>query len=375
MKFSCTQDNLRRGLSAVSHVSGKQGNLPVLQNVHIKADGGGIVLSTTNLEIAIRTTVRGKIDAPGEFTVPAKLLHDFVNLLSGERVDVERVGDVLHICCGDTSTSMNGMDAAEFPLIPSVETTHKIAIPGQALRDGVAQVVFSVSASEARPELSGVLMKFDGERLVLAATDSYRLSERTISLVGNVESRQIILPSQTAHEVHRMLSVYKDDPDVEDTLEVRLSDTQAVFAYGAVELTTRTIDGTYPDYVQIIPTEFATEAVVGRDEFVKAVKTASLFSRPGVFDVTIQIDPATKKLSVKATEATRGENTAGCEADVRGKQNTITVNHRYLIDGLGACTSEGVTFKMIDAMNPCLLMPNGQADTGAPRYIIMPIRA
>ncbi len=374
MKFSCTQDNLRRGLSAVSHISSKQVNLPVLQNVHINADAGGVVLSTTNLEIAVRTTVRGKIDVPGEFTVPAKLLHDFVGLLSGDRVDVERVGEALHLACGDTKTSMNGIDAAEFPLIPRVETKQKISVPGQALREALSQVMFAVSTSEARPELSGVLMKFDGNDLVLAATDSYRLSERTVPLGAKVEVKQIILPTQTAQELHRVLSVYKDDPDVEDVLEVRLSESQAVFAYGTVELTTRTIDGTYPDYVQIIPAEFATEAVVGRDEVLKAVKTASLFSRPGVFDVVLTIDEGQKKLSVKATDATRGENTAGCEADVRGRNNTITVNYRYLIDGLNACTSEGVTLKVIDAMNPCLLVPNGQLASGAYRYIVMPIR-
>ena len=221
MKFSCTQNNLRRGLRAASHVSGKQVNLPVLQNVHIKADGGGIVLSTTNLEIAIRTTVRGKIDISGEFTVPAKLLHDFVVLLSGDRVDVERVGEMLRLQCGDTTTTMNGMDAAEFPLIPSVEATHKVAIPGQSLRDALAQVVFSVSTSEARPELSGVLMKFEGNNLVLAATDSYRLSERTQT---GVDTRQHLT---RAHEVHRMLGLQRRTGRIP-----RRPDTQAVFVYG-----------------------------------------------------------------------------------------------------------------------------------------------
>ena len=243
-----------------------------------------------------------------------------------------------------------------------------------ALREALSQVMFAVSTSEARPELSGVLMKFQGSDLVLAATDSYRLSERTVPLKAKAEAKQIILPTQTAQELHRVLSVYKDDPDVEDVLEIRLSEAQVVFAHGTVELTTRTIDGTYPDYVQIIPTEFATEAVVGRDEVLKAVKTASVFSRPGVFDVVLTIDEGQKKLFAKATDATRGENTAGCEADVRGKNNTITVNYRYLLDGLNACTSEGVTLKVIDAMNPCLLVPNGQLASGAYRYIVMPIR-
>lgn len=374
MIFSCTKDNLQKGLSVVSHISNKQVNLPVLQNVHIKAEGGGIVLSSTNLEIATRTHIRGKVDKPGEFTVPAKLFADFVNLLPEDRVDVEQVDQVLEVRCGGTSTKMNGIDAAEFPLIPQVDTTTTIKIPAQAVREAFSQVAFAVSHSEARPELSGVLMKFAGNTLTLAATDSYRLSERVVKLEQVTEERQLIIPSQTISEVNRMLNVFKDDPEVDDILELKLSDTQAVFAYGQAELISRTIDGTYPDYTQIIPTTFTTELVVGRTELVKAIKTASLFSRQGVFDVMLHVSPEDKKLTVMANEATRGTNVVSCDADVTGGDNKITVNFRYLLDGLNTMSSEGVTLKLIDAMNPCVVVPNGVLESGPQTYIVMPIR-
>ncbi|NQV11910.1 DNA polymerase III subunit beta [Candidatus Uhrbacteria bacterium] len=374
MIFSCTKDNLYKGLSVVSHISNKQVNLPVLQNVHLKAEGGSIVLSTTNLEIAIRINLRGKIDRTGEYTVPAKLFSDFVNLLPNERVDIELVDTSLDVSCGDTSTSINGIDAAEFPLIPAVDTSSSYTVPASDFREALSQVLFSVSNNEARPQLSGVLLKLKGETLTLAATDSYRLSERVVKLDGEVVEREVIVPSQTLQEVARMIQVLKDDPEIEDKLEIKFSDNQVVFEFGPVQLTSRTIDGTYPDYTQIIPDTFATELVVGRDELTKAIKTASLFSRAGIFDVMLKVDPEGKKISVTANEATRGKNTASCDADVKGGVNEVTVNFRYLLDGLNAMSSEGVTIKMIDGMNPCVVMPNGGLDKGKYQYIVMPIR-
>lgn len=358
----------------VSHLSNKQVNLPVLQNVHLKAEGGSIVLSTTNLEIATRINIRGKIDKTGEFTVPAKLFHDFVSLLPNDRVDVERIDNVLEVRCGDTATKINGIDAAEFPLIPQVETSAVIKMPAQLVRDAFSQVAFAVSRSEARPELSGVLLKFHENTLTLAATDSYRLSERKVLLQERTQDRQIIIPAQTVSEVSRMLAVFKDDPEGEDILELKLSDSQVVFAYGPAELITRTIEGNYPDYTQIIPTVFKTEVIVGRNEFIKAIKTASLFSRQGVFDIILQILPEEKKLTVTANEVTRGTNVVSCEAGITGTENKMTVNFRYLLDGLNAMSSEGVTLKMIDAVNPCLVMPNGLLELGSQTYIVMPIR-
>ncbi len=374
MLFSVTKDNLQRGLQIVSHVSNKQMHLPILQNVHIKADGSGVTLSTTNLEMATRVHIRGKVEKQGEFTVPAKLFHDFVSLLSHDRVDAELSGAALNVSCSDTATSMNGIDASEFPLIPSVETHVKIRILGNTFKEALAQVIFSVSVNEARPELSGVLVKFNQSELILAATDSYRLSERVVPLEGDVMSRELIVPARAVHEMMRIISALKDDAEAGEYVEMNLSENQLVFRYGSAELTTRVIDGKYPDYRQIIPTKFRTEVVVGRQELMKAVKTASLFSRTGIFDVSLSVFADKGKVTVEATEATRGRNEASCVAEVKGQDNKITVNYRYLLDGLNAMESEGVTLKLIDGMNPCLVHPNGVSAEGMHTYLVMPIR-
>lgn len=356
----------------VFSIAGKQTNLPILQNVHIKAEGGGITLSTTNLELAMKTEIRGKVDLAGEFTVPAKLFSDYVGLLPDNRIDAELVGDLLEITCGGTTTKINGMNASEFPLIPSVITKETIELPASKFKNGLVDVLFSVATTEVRPELSGVYIKISEKEIIMAATDSYRLAEKRVPVSLSCSTREVILPARALHEVVRMVSVLADDEGVSDKLLLGLADNQAVFRFGPSELVTRTVEGKYPDYTQIIPTQFQTEAIVGREELIKAVKTASLFSRTGIFDVTLEVaDGAVKAM---ATDATRGKNSATSSADIKGNNNSLVANYRYLLDGLQSMSSEGVTLKIVDGMNPCVIVPNGTLDKGAQTYIVMPIR-
>ncbi len=377
MKLSCTRDNLHQGLSITSHLMTKNVNLPILQNVLMKAEGGTIKFTATNLEMAINCSVRGKVDEQGEYTIPSKLFYDYVSLLPNETVKIEVNGEDVLLQCGSHKTCIHGLNASEFPLVPHVEGERIFQIPVEELKEALAHVLFSVATNESRPELTGVSFFFfshEGEgRLTLAATDSYRLAEKTIPIVTPVSDPfSIIVPSKTLQEVARILSVFKDDVELPSTISISLASSQLVFSYGSVELVSRTIEGGYPDYKQIIPTQFQTKAIVDREDFMKAVKTASLFSRLGLFDVTLALDPVVGEISVSANDATRGDNMTKCSANISGVPNTVTVNHRYLLDGLQAISSEQVVFEMIDASNPCLLTPQGEKDSY--RYIVMPIK-
>jgi DNA polymerase-3 subunit beta len=351
-------------------------NLPVLQNVLIKAEGGTIRFTATNLEIAISCFVRGKVEVAGEYTVPSKLFYDYVALLPNETVEVDDKNDGLHLKCGNNKTRINGLSASEFPLIPTIEASRTFHLPADAFRRALAQVLFAVATNEARPELTGVVMKFSleaGGQLVLAATDSYRLAERTIPLNKVPTSENsVIIPAKTLLEVMRILSVFKDEIEAEKEIVMKLSDNQVVFNYGSVEIISRIIEGTYPDYRQIIPKNFETTTSVDRDDFSKAVKAASLFSKTGLFDVTLEIEPANKQILIKAVDNNRGENQAVCSAEINGGKNTVTVNYRYLLDGLNAIEGDKVEFAMIDAANPCLLTPKTEKKDH--QYIIMPIK-
>ena len=377
MKLSCTRDNLHQGLSITSHLMTKNVNLPILQNVLVKAEGGTIRFTSTNLEIAINCTVRGKVDEPGEYTIPSKLFFDYVSLLPNETIHINSDQENIHVECGTYKTKINGLSATEFPLVPKVEGTQVIQLPIDELKKALSHGLFSVATNESRPELTGVLMKFfmlDGEgRLTMASTDSYRLSEKTIPVTSGVtEPFDVVIPAKTLSEVGRILSVFKDDVELPSTISMHLSHNQVVFVYGTVELISRTIDENYPDYTQIIPKQFQTQAILDRADFIKAVKTASLFSKVGLFDVTLEFQPELKQLSVHAVDATRGQNTTNCAADVTGQKNSVTVNYRYLLDGLNAISSEKVLFEMIDPANPCLLTPAEKTEVY--RYVVMPIK-
>jgi DNA polymerase-3 subunit beta len=305
------------------------------------------------------------------------LFFDYVSLLPNETIRIETQDENARVECGTHRTKIHGLGASEFPLVPRVQTEQAFQIPVEDFKQALTQVLFAVATNESRPELTGILFSFfshGGEgRLTLAATDSYRLAEKTIPLVSQVEEPfLIVVPSKTLHEVNRILCVFKDDVELPGSLTLHLSNSQLVFTYGPVELISRTIDETYPDYQAIIPTQFQTHATIDREDFIKAVKTASLFSRSGLNDVTLAFDPSCAQLTVSATDATRGENSTNCSADLAGQPNSVTVNYRYLLDGLQAILSDEVLFELIDAGNPCLLTPKDSKD--AYRYIVMPIK-
>lgn len=375
MKFSCTRDNLQKALLLTSHLATKNVNLPILNNVLVRAEEGILRMTTTNLEIAISCILRGKIEEKGECTIPSKLFFDYVNLLTNEKIDLVFSQDTVSIECGEDKTKIKGIIASEFPLVPSVTTKISFELPLETLRRAIGQVLFAATTNEARPELTGVFILFDSKegKTTLAATDSYRLAEAIIPLSKNEEqeSVSVIVPSRTMIEISRILSVLKDDVEAPNTVTVHVSQNQIVFHCGNTELISRTIEGNYPDYQQIIPSVFQTHVVVDKEDMIKAVKTASLFSKQTLYDVTLETVTEKRNIFLKAMDVSRGENITSCQGEITGVNNVMTLNYRYFLDGLGAITEEKISLEMIDAANPCLIKPQGNTNY---QYVIMPIR-
>jgi DNA polymerase-3 subunit beta len=380
MKFSCTQENLHQGLSVVSHIASKNINLPILGNVLIKADDKVLRFMSTNLEIAISCIVRGKIEGQGEFTVPSKLFSDYVSLLPKERVDVHQEGNSLIAACGSYQTKLNGIVASEFPLIPSLEGQQKFTLKVTELRRAIGQVLFAVAPNESRPEISGVLFKFnpsdDGVDLVLAATDSYRLAEKIVKVNMGRSSAikdvvHVIVPARTVAELIRILGVFKEGAENPEEMEIHIGENQILFSYNNVELVSRTIEGKYPDYRQLIPERFETEVVLSKDELSRAVKTTSLFSRTGLNDIHFTFD-ASGKVALRAVNSQTGEHAVDLDGAVTGKENAVTVNFKYFLDGVNNIESEQVRLQLIDGISPCLIRP--VSDAAGYLYIVMPIR-
>lgn len=375
MKFACTQENLAQGLSLVSHVTGKNANLPILGHVLMKAEEGTLKLFTTNLEMAVSAMVRGRVEEAGSFTVPAKLLQDYIALLPSGKVEFALKGDALEIVAGGQTTTIKGLPATEFPLIPKLAKENAYRVNAAGLQRAINQVVFAVSGSESRPELSGVACFFQGpaglDRLTIVATDSYRLAERTIPLAatGSKEARCIV-PARAMSEVARLLSSYKDDVGMPEEAEWAMTDSQAVFTFGNVELVSRLIEGSFPDYRQIIPSQRRSLVTVGRQDLLKAIRAASLFARQGLFDVYLDVAEGVG-LKVSSSDTGKGEHATTLAMELTGEPNKATVNYRYLADGLAAMQHEKVELKMIDGMSPVLVAGVGDEDF---RYLVMPIR-
>lgn len=377
MKISSLQENFKQGLFVVGHVAGKNINLPILNNILIEAKNGNIKIVATNLEVGATCLVRGKVEGEGAFTVDAKIISDYVGLLPNAKIILEAKDNFLTIEAENYKTKIIGQTAEDFPFIPVVEKNIFYGADADKFKRALSQVVFAVAANETRMELSGVLFNFSQNKLILAATDSYRLAEKEINITTNAEEKgdkRIIVPAKTIQELVRILSGAREEDEeggANKEIKFYLSDNQILFTIGKVELVSRIIEGQYPDYKQIIPAAGKTKVVISRAELIRAAKASSLFSKTGINDLNLDFPRGKGVAVVSAASGQAGENTAALKADVSGEDNGVAVNYRYLLDGLNNIEDENVKLEIVDANTPCVLKP--EKEDGY-LYIIMPIR-
>ncbi len=373
MRLVSLQENLKKGLNLVGHITTKNINLPILNNILIKAEKGNIELISTNLEIGVIHQLRGKIETDGQFTVDSKLITEYVNLLNGSgKVKLEEKDGELKLECGSYKTKIKGDLAKDFPLIPVIPKDAYFSCQIIDLRKALNSVIFAVSTSENRVELTGVLFSFLKDKLSLAATDSYRLAESEISVVnkGAKDNIKVIVPAKTAQEILRILnSLDLSSLESEVDVKIYITENQILFTVDSVDLISRLINGHYPDYKQIIPTQSQTEISVERGELTRAVKASALFSKTGINDVTLKFSK--NKIIVSAFSGASGESQAEIEATVTGGDNEITINYRYLIDGLNNISGDLVRIGILNSNTPCVL--RAEKDDSY-LYIVMPIR-
>lgn len=374
MKFTCTKENLLKGLQLVTGSTIRPGNLPVLANVLIKASESGVELVSTNLELAISAHLRAKVDMADDFTVPAKTLIDYVNLLPDEQVTVTLEGNELELTCGSSKTKIKGTPADEFPVIPSVEDGNMYMFDAAAFKEGLSQVVFAAARNDIRPELAGIYFGLckEGERsLVLAATDSYRLAERTVKMDQAGEERECIVPGKTAAEFSRLLGLISAADESEASVRLVVSQNQISLVHDAFEVTSRLVDGNYPDYRQIIPTVFQTVTSFPQQLAVKQIKAASLFSTSGVNAVQFTLNAEDNAMTLASTSSQTGAHESSIDTEIIGETANIVLNHKYVLDGLSHIGSGEIQMKMNGPDAPCVL--KGVKDESY-LYIVMPIR-
>jgi len=368
MKLVILKNNLREGLNALERTVTESTNLPILKNVLIKTFNNKIQLSATNLELAITKFVSGKIIEEGSITVPLSTLLSITNNTNNERINLNVENNTLFFKTDNYEAVIQGLPEEEFPIIPKLENINNyLQIDSQVLKDSLSKVINAIQLSEIRPEISGVLFDFQITSLKLVGTDSFRLAEKTIN-ESNFKSTfqrgfKVIIPLKTAQELLRI--------SMNETVTIFIDPNQILFKNEELEIISRLIDGTYPDYDQIIPKSLETDLIIEREHLLSAVKLVSTFSGK-INDVKISLKDGKKFLEVYSANQYLGENKYLVPAKTKGNDFNTSFNWRYLIDGLKNFSSQEILFGVNGDNRPALIK---SAADNSYFYILMPIKS
>lgn len=373
MKFTCTQENLHRGLSKIHGISGQNISLPILKNILLETTEGALKIKSTDLEIGIITQVRGKVEKEGKTTVDAKIVSGFVSLLPQDKTVLNAQDHTLLIKGGSHQTKINTLSAEDYPVIPDVDRSKGFTVRAQELQKALNQILPAVSLDDTRPEINGVYWKAQEAVLILAGTDSYRLAEKRIKLADNPEysgqqtfQRSFIVPLKTVKELVRIFN------DEDEVINIYIAENQVLFASGLTEMVSRLVEGEYPDYQQIIPNSFSVKFSLSRADFINAVKISGLFAEVGSNNISLELKPQQNKIIISSVTS-QGEERTDLDVSMEGEADLkIVFDYRYLLDGLNSIESEDVVFTAASQTAPAVLKPMEQSESFL--YVVMPVR-
>ncbi|MDD3498544.1 MAG: DNA polymerase III subunit beta [Candidatus Moranbacteria bacterium] len=376
MELTCTQENLKKAILSVERVTSKQISLPILKNILMETKNGRLILSATNLEIGIVCNVGAKIKKEGSIAVPAKLLSDFIlNLPQENNIEIKSNNQLLKINCGKYKAIINCFDSSDFPIIPKEKNKHQFSIDNNIFKDIINKSLICTSLNDTRIEFTGINIIFESDDIYIASTDSFRLMEYKLNIkkserFGDLVNKSIIIPSETLREVGKIIN---NNENIKQTL-VFIEDNQIFFNINDIKVVSRLINGKYPDYKQIIPVDFKTEIIINRNEVLKSIKIASVFTR--IKEGEIRLDIKNDKLIVKSESLETGENETEVDIDKKGDDQEIILNPRYLIDSLNTIDSEKISIGINNGESPMGIRMINNKDEILKEYIyiIMPIK-
>ncbi len=373
MKLSCLQENLNKGLGIVERAVAARTTLPITTNVLLATDESRLKLVATNLEMAISCWIGAKVEDEGAITVPARLLTEFINSLPNDKVDISLSPKTktLGLRCARFEARISGVDAKDFPPIPKVDEGITTKIEVEALRQGISQVVFATASEESRPVLTGVDAQFGGDLLTLAAADGFRLAVYKLPIATPVsQETEVIIPARTLAELNRLMV------DQEEAIEITVNPnkSQVLFRLRNIEFVSQLVQGTFPQYNQLIPQSYNTRAVVDVAEFLRATKTASIFARDGSGIVRLVVAPGGEltpgRMTVSARSEEIGEDVGEIDATVEGEEAKIAFNGKYLTDVLSVLHGAQVALETTNPSSPGVIRPVGVDNY---IHIIMPM--
>jgi len=373
MKLSCLQENLNHGLNIVGRAVATRTTLPVTNNVLITTDQSRLKLAATNLEMAISCWIGAKIEEEGSITIPARLLTEFVNSLPNDKVDINLTEQTktLELKCARFEARISGVDAKDFPPIPKVEDGINTKVEVDALRQGISQVVFAAASDESRPVLTGVDAQFEGDVLTLAAADGFRLAVYKLPIASPVSEKiEVIIPARTLGELNRLMVDQEEPVDI----TINPNKSQAIFRLKNIELVSQLVQGSFPNYGQLIPQSSNTKAIVNIADFLRATKTASIFARDGSGIVRLVITPgetpAPGKIVISARSEELGDDVGEIDAMIEGEETRIAFNGKYLTDVLSILNEDQVALETTNPSSPGVIRPVGSDNY---IHVVMPM--
>lgn len=367
MKINCKQADLAKGLSTVAHAVSNRSTLPILANILVEAEQRRLKLSATNLEIGIVATIDAEVFESGITTLPAKTFIDLVNSLRPGQIELssEEESFDVHVKSAGSKAMIKGMDPEEFPSIPTEEGEEPIILEAGQLKEMIAQTVIAAADDDSRPVLTGVFTEISNEQVSFAAADAFRLALRVAPLQGHkVDHAPILIPARTMAELARILP---NDGAVQ--MVVTPNRSQVLFHTEHIDLTSRLIEGTFPNIQAAIPKEHKTRVVVETKEFTAALKSVNPFARDNSNITRIKIEAA-GSVTLEASAEDVGNNITTIDAAVEGPDVEIILNAKYVADVLGVLGTPEMAIEITSAARPAIFKPVSATEY---TYVAMPM--
>ena len=362
LRITVSKDELVSALGVVSRAVSTRTSVQILSGILVEAQGSELRLAATDMELSLRATASAQIEGDGAIVLPGKTFADIARLLPAGDVSIEHkpAESVVHVTAGSASYTLHTYNPEDFPRLQELETVQTFTVDRESLLETIHRVARAASRDESRPVLTGILVSFTGGKLVMAATDSYRLAVKETELTGAVPELEAIVPSRALQELARIAGTG-------DNVEVGVHENQVVFATDGVWLTTRRIDGQFPNYRQLLPEQFEHELTVPRVELLEVVRRASVMIQRAT---PLQLRFAEGELTVIARTQDVGESQESMPVAFSGETLEIGFNADFLRDGLESMDGDDVRLKLISPLRPAVIQGEGDDFT----YLVMPIR-
>lgn len=364
MKIEGIKEQLENAFNKADKIAGKNPGLPVLSGFYLDARQNSLVIKATNLDLGISVTVPVKVNEPGIVVVPARVISSFISSLSNDRnIALNTKEQILEIKTKGTKTSIKTLSSEDFPIIPEITNDNAFSLPARDLVFGLRSVIYAAATGSIKPELSSISITHQGEFLVFAATDSFRLAEKKIKIRKVPHFKNILIPQKNAQEIVKIFDWGEEE------VSLSIEEHQMALRSGNIYLVSRIIEGTFPDYRQIIPKEAASTAVLLKQDLINSLKTSLIFS-DAFNQLTLRVSPKGKSFEIESKNSAVGESIQSVEAVLEGEDISINVNHRYFTDCFQSLNTDSISLSFKDQAKPIVIQ--GAGDTSF-LYLVMPM--